>query len=106
MEADVDGRFGEPPLPLRYDNRFCHSTRQSVDKSLNLSCNQRVRIAAVALIATFLGTIELLRAIEPGRFDGEYVDKKFLNGQAVFEFSVHQSGNALDHLNTEAVGER
>ena len=29
-------------------------------------------------------------------FDGEFVDKKFLNGQGVFEFSVHQTGNALD----------
>jgi hypothetical protein len=24
------------------------------------------------------------------------VDKKFLNGQGVFEFSIHQSGNALE----------
>jgi hypothetical protein len=31
-----------------------------------------------------------------GKFDGEFVDKKFLNGQGVFEFSVHQTGNALD----------
>src|SRR5881394_2728160 len=32
----------------------------------------------------------------PAKFDGEFVDKKFLNGQGVFEFSVHQSGDALD----------
>ena len=32
----------------------------------------------------------------PAKFDGEFVDKKFLNGQGVFEFSVHQSGNALE----------
>jgi len=30
------------------------------------------------------------------KFDGEFADKKFLNGQGVFEFSVHQSGNALE----------
>lgn len=29
-------------------------------------------------------------------FDGEYADKKFLNGQGVFEFSIHQTGGALD----------
>jgi hypothetical protein len=32
----------------------------------------------------------------PAKFDGEFVDKKFLNGQGVFEFSFHQSGNALE----------
>jgi len=32
----------------------------------------------------------------PAKFDGEFVDKKFLNGQGVFEFSVHQNGNALE----------
>jgi len=32
----------------------------------------------------------------PAKFDGEFADKKFLNGQGVFEFSVHQSGNALE----------
>ncbi len=35
-------------------------------------------------------------AAETAKFDGEFVDKRFLNGQAIFEFSVHQSGNALD----------
>lgn len=32
----------------------------------------------------------------PAKFDGEFADKKFLNGQGVFEFSVHQSGDALE----------
>src|SRR5437762_13848714 len=40
-----------------------------------------------------IGTI---LAAGPAKFDGEFVDKKFLNGQGVFEFSVHQSGDALD----------
>ena len=48
--------------------------------------------SAVILLAT-IGT-----ALTAGsaKFDGEFVDKKFLNGQGVFEFSVHRSGNALD----------
>jgi hypothetical protein len=43
-----------------------------------------------------LATIGTALTAAPARFDGEFVDKKFLNGQGVFEFSVHQSGNALD----------
>jgi len=35
-------------------------------------------------------------AIAAGKFDGEFGDKNFLNGQAVFEFSIQQSGNALN----------
>jgi hypothetical protein len=35
-------------------------------------------------------------AAAPATFDGEYADKKFLNGQGVFEFSIHQTGGALD----------
>src|SRR5437588_10291520 len=46
-------------------------------------------IIALAAIATVM-------AAGPPKFDGEFVDKKFLNGQGVFEFSVHQIGNALE----------
>ena len=46
-------------------------------------------IIALAMIATVMGA-------GPAKFDGEFVDKKFLNGQGVFEFSVHQSGSALE----------
>ena len=35
-------------------------------------------------------------AAAPAMFDGEYADKKFLNGQDVFEFSIHQTGGALE----------
>jgi len=35
-------------------------------------------------------------AAGPAKFDGEFVDKKFLNGQGVFEFSIHQIGSALE----------
>jgi hypothetical protein len=43
-----------------------------------------------------LATITTVMAAGPAKFDGEFVDKKFLNGQGVFEFSVHQSGSALE----------
>ena len=48
--------------------------------------------SAVILLATIGTTL----TAGPAKFDGEFVDKKFLNGQGVFEFSVHQSSNALD----------
>src|SRR5438034_804807 len=47
-----------------------------------------------AMIA--LATIGIVMAAGPAKFDGEFVDKKFLNGQGVFEFSIHQIGNALE----------
>src|SRR5437763_16270787 len=46
-----------------------------------------------AMIA--LATIGMVMAAGPAKFDGEFVDKKFLNGQGVFEFSIHQIGSAL-----------
>ena len=48
--------------------------------------------SAVILLATIGTTL----TAGPAKFDGEFVDKKFLNRQGVFEFSVHQSSNALD----------
>jgi len=48
--------------------------------------------SAVILLATIGTTL----TAGPAKFDGEFVDKKILNGQGVFQFSVHQSGNALD----------
>jgi hypothetical protein len=48
-----------------------------------------------AMIAlAIIGTV--MAASGPAKFDGEFVNKKFLNGQGVFEFSVHQSGSALE----------
>ncbi|PYK89825.1 MAG: hypothetical protein DME40_09680 [Verrucomicrobia bacterium] len=47
-----------------------------------------------AMIA--LATIGIVMAAGPAKFDGEFVDKKFLNGQGVFEFSIHQIGSALE----------
>jgi len=51
-----------------------------------------IRKSAVILLAS-IGTA---LTGGPGKFDGEFADKKFLNGRGVFEFSIHQSGNALD----------
>jgi len=47
-------------------------------------------------VVILLATIATALTAGPAKFDGEFADKKFLNGQGVFEFSVHQSGNALD----------
>src|SRR2546423_15159709 len=43
-----------------------------------------------------LATITTVMAAGSAKFDGEFVDKKFLNGQGAFQFSVHQSGSALE----------
>jgi hypothetical protein len=51
---------------------------------------------AIGLIAILLVLARSATAAKPGGFDGEYVDKKFLNGQAVFEFSVQQTGSTLN----------
>jgi hypothetical protein len=48
---------------------------------------------SVVIVLATMGTV---LAAGPAKFDGEFVDKKFLNGQGVFEFSVHQSGNTLE----------
>ena len=42
-------------------------------------------VAIFSLIVTAL-------AAEPAAWTGEYADKKFLNGQAVFQFSLTQAG--------------
>ena len=34
-------------------------------------------------------------AAPPSNFAGEYADKNFLNGQAVFQMSIEQNGNAV-----------
>ena len=54
---------------------------------------QRWLCKAAVVVLAMVGTS---LAAAPAKFDGEFVDKKFLNGQGVFEFSVHQSGNTLE----------
>lgn len=53
---------------------------------------KRPVLASITIAFATVGSIE---AAGPGKFDGEFVDKKYLDGQAVFEFSVQQSGNTL-----------
>lgn len=43
-----------------------------------------------------LATSPLLSAADAPKFAGEYADKKFLNGQAVFQLSLEQSGNTVN----------
>jgi hypothetical protein len=47
-------------------------------------------LASALLMTTF---VRLASAADPASFAGEYADKKFMNGQAVFQMSIEQSGN-------------
>ena len=55
-----------------------------------------MRWSAVALLISIIlsGTAFNSPSAEPN-WTGEYADKNFLNGQAVFELSIQQSGNAV-----------
>ena len=52
----------------------------------------RTTFAFLSILAASL----LVSAADAPKFAGEYADKKFLNGQAVFQLSLEQSGNAVD----------
>ena len=43
-----------------------------------------------------LAASPILYAAEGSNFAGEYADKKFLNGQAVFQLSLEQNGNTVN----------
>jgi hypothetical protein len=47
------------------------------------------------LAAPFLLLVVSTLAAEAPGFSGEYADKKFLNGQAVFQMSLEQSGSTV-----------
>jgi hypothetical protein len=51
------------------------------------------RVALFALIV--LGATASTTFSAESNWAGEYADKKFLNGQAVFQMSIQQSGNAI-----------
>jgi hypothetical protein len=51
------------------------------------------RIALLASIAVGATASSIFSAEQT--WAGEYADKKFLNGQAVFQMSIQQSGNAI-----------
>lgn len=45
-------------------------------------------LLAIAVVITAI-------AADPANFTGEFADKKFLNGQAVFQMSLEQNGNTV-----------
>jgi hypothetical protein len=47
------------------------------------------------LLFTAIAFALSVTAAEASNFAGEYADKKFLNGQAVFQMSLEQSGNTV-----------
>jgi len=47
------------------------------------------------LLFTAIAFALSVTAAEASSFAGEYADKKFLNGQAVFQMSLEQSGNTV-----------
>jgi hypothetical protein len=47
------------------------------------------------LVTIILGAIASHTFSAEQNWAGEYADKKFLNGQAVFQMSIEQSGNAV-----------
>jgi hypothetical protein len=51
------------------------------------------RVASFVSIALLASTVYALSAGE--NFSGEYADKNFLNGQAVFQMSLQQSGDTV-----------
>jgi hypothetical protein len=51
------------------------------------------QIILVAFLA--LVTCLAVRAADAPNWAGEYVDKKFLNGRAVFQLSIEQSGSSM-----------
>jgi len=57
-------------------------------QSYNASMKNRSLILLVTLAIVSI-------AADPPNFAGEYADRNFLNGQATFQMSLEQSGNAL-----------
>ena len=55
-----------------------------------------VKVSCVALLISIIlgGSAFNSLSAEPN-WEGEYADKNFLNGQAVFELSIQQSGDAV-----------
>jgi hypothetical protein len=94
----------KPALPIPRRRHGTAMTSSGLDFARNDDTNNAFEIDRGSkmksrnyfLLGLTLGIIASAFAVEPANFDGEYADKKFLNGQAVFEFSVYQSGNALE----------
>ena len=48
---------------------------------------------SVAFVLTSVAVVATRLLAAPANFAGEYADKKFLNGQSVFQLSLEQTGN-------------
>src|SRR3954454_465979 len=48
-----------------------------------------------AIVLSMIVACSLLFAAESANFAGEYADKKFMNGQAVLQLSLEQTGNKV-----------
>ena len=57
------------------------------------------RVIATLLVVAFSGVIA--NAADSSGWVGEYTDKKFLSGRAVFQLSIEQSGSAM-HIRFDA----
>jgi hypothetical protein len=55
----------------------------------------KASLLGFAFISVFVGLCLSAYAAPPANFTGEYADKKFLNGQGVFQLSFEQSGNTV-----------
>jgi hypothetical protein len=57
------------------------------------------------LLVAFIGlfVIQSLTAAETENWTGEYADKKFMNGQAVFQLSLTQEGSQMVKIGFDAV---
>ena len=49
----------------------------------------------IVALTAFVLSAAITGAAEPSNFTGEYADKKFRNGQGVFQMSLEQSGNTV-----------
>ena len=57
------------------------------------------RVIVTSLVIAFFGLIA--QAADSSGWVGEYTDKKFLNGRAVFQLSIEQSGSGM-HVRFDA----
>jgi hypothetical protein len=56
-----------------------------------MKCSPRIR----AIVCGLTVTCSAAFGAGPANFAGEYADKKFLNGQGVFQMSLEQNGNNI-----------
>jgi hypothetical protein len=58
---------------------------------------------SVLVISVFVFRLSNALAAEPAAWTGEYADKKFMKGQAVFQLSLTQEGNQTVKIGFDAV---